>query len=92
MRDGWFDGLPYFLQDLRPDGFLGRQFARLHAQILQLGDDPREWSDDDALYAISLLGADQSGNFIVGEGAFRLWLDQIQRPPECLDDGQMPGA
>lgn len=22
MQDGWFDGLPYFLQDLRPDGFL----------------------------------------------------------------------
>jgi hypothetical protein len=42
MRDGWFDGLPYFLQDLRPDGFLGRQFARIHAQVLQVGDDPRE--------------------------------------------------
>jgi hypothetical protein len=38
MRDGWFDGLPYFLQDLRPDGLLGRRFARTHAQILQLGD------------------------------------------------------
>jgi len=89
MRDGWFDGIPYFLQDLRPDGFLGRQFARVHAPVLQLGDDPRQWSDDDALYAISLLGADQSGNFIVGEGALRLWLDQIQRPPECLDEGQV---
>ena len=89
MRDGWFDGLPYFLQDLRPDGFLGRQFARAHGQVLQLGDDPRQWSDDDVLYAISLLGADQSGNFIVGEAAFRLWLDQIQRPPACLEDAQV---
>jgi hypothetical protein len=89
MRDGWFDGLPYFLQDLRPDGFLGRQFARTHAQILQLGDDPRQWSDDDVLYAISLLGADQSGNFIVGEAAFRLWLDQIQQPPICLEEVQV---
>jgi hypothetical protein len=92
MRDGWFDGLPYFLQDLRPDGFLGRQFARVHAQVLQVGDDPREWSDDDALHAISLLGADQSGNFIVGEGAFRLWLEQVQQPTECLDDGQVHEA
>jgi hypothetical protein len=89
MRDGWFDGLPYFLQDLRPNGFLGRQFARVHAAILQLGDDPRQWSDDDVLYAISLLGADQSGNFIVGESALRLWLDQIQQPPECLDEGRV---
>jgi hypothetical protein len=89
MRDGWFDGLPYFLQDLRPDGFLGRQFARAHGPVLQLGDDPRQWSDDDALYAISLLGADQSGNFIVGEAAFRLWLDQIQQPPARLEEAQV---
>ena len=89
MRDGWFDGLPYFLQDLRPDGFLGRQFARVHAPVLQLGDDPRQWSDDGVLYAISLLGADQSGNFIVGESALRLWLDRIQQPAECLDEGRV---
>jgi hypothetical protein len=92
MRDGWFDGLPYFLQDLRPDGFLGRQFARAHAQVLQLGEDPRQWSDDDVLYAISLLGADHSGNFIVGEGAFRLWLDQVQQPPPCLEETQVSAA
>jgi hypothetical protein len=60
--------------------------------VLQVGDDPREWSDDDALHAISLLGADQSGNFIVGEGAFRLWLEQVQQPTECLDDGQVHEA
>jgi hypothetical protein len=92
MRDGWYDGLPYFLQDLRPDGFLGRQFARVHALTLQLGDDPRRWSDDDVLYAVSLFGADQSGNFIVGESAYRLWLDQIQQTPSCLDSGQLPQA
>jgi len=89
MRDGWFDGVPYFLQDLRPDGFLGRRFARAHAQVLQLGDDPRQWSDDDVLYAISLLGADQSGNFIVGEAAFRLWLDQVQQPAVCVEEAQV---
>lgn len=89
MHDGWFDGLPYFLQDLRPDGFLGRQFARAHGQVLQLGNEPRQWSDDDALYAISLLGTDQSGNFIVGEVALRLWLDQIQQPPACLKEAQV---
>lgn len=92
MHDGWFDGLPYFLQDLRPDGFLGRQFARAHGQVLQLGEDPRQWSDDDAMYALSLLGADQSGNFIVGEVAFRRWLDQIQQPPACLEETQVLDA
>jgi hypothetical protein len=90
MRDGWFEGIPYFLHDLRPDGFLGRQFARTHAQILQLGENPREWSDDDVLYAVSLLGADQSGHFILGEAAFRLWLDQVQQPPAYVDDARAP--
>lgn len=92
MHDGWFDGLPYFLQDLRPDGFLGRQFARAHGQVLQLGEDPGQWSDDDAMYALSLLGADQSGNFIVGEVAFRRWLDQIQQSPACLEETQVLDA
>src|SRR6478752_1023678 len=31
MADGWFDGLPYPLDDMRPQGFLGRSFARQHA-------------------------------------------------------------
>jgi hypothetical protein len=92
MRDGWFEGLPYFLQDLRPDGFLGRQFARMHGQVLQLGDEPRNWSDDDVVYASSLLGSDQSGNFIIGESAYRSWLDQLQQTPEYLDSGQLPQA
>jgi hypothetical protein len=92
MRDGWFDGLPYFLEDLRPDGFLGRQFARMYGQVLLLGEDPRRWSTDDALYAISLLGADQSGSFIVGEAAFRLWLAQMQQPPACLTEAQVLGT
>lgn len=92
MRDGWFEGVPYFLQDLRPDGFLGRRFARAHAQILQLSDDPRQWSDDDALYALSLLGSDQSGDFIIGEGALRLWLNQVERPAACLQEAQVPEA
>lgn len=91
MRDGWFDGLPYFLQDMRPAGFLGRRFARAHARVLQVGDDPRQWSDDDVLYAISLFGADQSGNFVVGEGAFRLWQDQIQHAPACWRSSSAPG-
>ena len=92
MRDGWFDGLPYFVQDMRPEGFLGRQFARTYAPILQLSEDPRLWSDDDALYALSLLGADQSGNLIVGDAACRSWLDKIEEQSECLEESQVLDA
>jgi len=86
MRDGWFEGLPYFLQDMRPQGFLGRRFARDHATLLQLAENPQDWSDDDALYALSLLGSDQSGNFIVGDAAFHHWQAQSESPIAAGDE------
>lgn len=79
MQDGWFEGLPHPLQDMRPQGFLGRHFARHHAALLQVPDNPALWTDDDALHALSLLGVDTPGNLIVGEAACRAWLDQVQR-------------
>ncbi|MDY0746305.1 type II toxin-antitoxin system HipA family toxin YjjJ [Paucibacter sp. R3-3] len=86
MRDGWFEGLPYFLQDMRPQGFLGRRFARDHAALLQLAENPQDWSDDDALYALSLLGSDQSGNFIIGDAAFHHWQAQAEVPITAGDE------
>lgn len=64
------DGLPWFLDDMRPQGFMGRTFAHAHPD-LQLVSDPRHWSDDDALRALALFGDDLPGNLIVGEAAFQ---------------------
>jgi hypothetical protein len=86
MSEGWFEGLPYPLQDMRPQGFLGRHFARHHAALLQVPENPALWTDDDALHALSLLGADTPGNLILGEAACRAWLDQVQ------GHRQAPGA
>jgi hypothetical protein len=66
MRDGWFEGLPYPIADMRPQGYLGRAFARTHAPLLQVPEDPRYWSDDDVLHGLSVIGADLPGNLIVG--------------------------
>ena len=35
-RDGWWGGLPYPLYDMRPQGYLGRQFARAEHAALGL--------------------------------------------------------
>ncbi|PJI95553.1 winged helix-turn-helix DNA-binding protein [Acidovorax sp. 69] len=64
------DGLPWFLDDMRPQGFMGRTFAHAHPE-LQLGHDPRHWSDDDVLRAMTLYGDDLPGNLIMGEAAFQ---------------------
>jgi DNA-binding transcriptional ArsR family regulator len=63
------DGLPWFLDDMRPQGFIGRTFAYAHSE-LQLGADPGKWNDDDVLRAMVLFGEDLPGNLIVGEAAF----------------------
>ncbi len=47
-------GLPWFLDDMRPQGFMGRTFAHAHPE-LQLGSDPRNWNDDDVLRALTCL-------------------------------------
>ena len=62
--------LPWFLDDMRPQGFMGRTFAHAHPE-LQLGSDPRHWNDDDVLRALALFGDDLPGNLIVGEAAFQ---------------------
>ncbi len=72
-RDAWWGGLPYLLQDMRPSGYLGRQFARNLHQPLALPANPHEWSDDDVLWALSQRGADTSGNLIVGDPAYTHW-------------------
>lgn len=71
------DGLPWFIADMRPQGFLGRAFA--HAQPgLRLAQNPEHWSDDDVLKALCQAGDDLPGNLIVGASALDRYL---QSPP-----------
>ncbi len=62
-------GMPWYLQDMRPQGFLGRSFARFHAPILGLPVDPTRWSDDQTLLAFAHTGYDAPGNLLLGEEA-----------------------
>ena len=72
------DGLPWFLNDMRPQGFMGRTFAAAHPG-LQLAGDPRRWNDDDALKAMVMFGDDLPGNLVVGEQAFERYHGLTQR-------------
>jgi hypothetical protein len=72
-RDGWWDGLPYPLYDIRPQGYLGRSFARAEHVRLGVAPDPEAWTDDDIVYALSQAGADTPGNLILGDAAYARW-------------------
>lgn len=63
------DSLPWFLYDMRPQGFLGRGFVQGHP-ALQLPANLAHWSDDHILKALVNAGEDQPGNLVVGASAF----------------------
>jgi len=85
-RDGWWQGFPYPLYDMRPQGYLGRQFARIEHRRLGVPENPEEWSDDDILHALSHAGADVSGNLILGDPACEAFLERKRTSPEPLSE------
>ncbi len=71
-------GMPFWLQDLRPQGFLGRMVPRLHRD-LGLPLNILEWSDDDTLRFVTQRGEDVPGNIILGNESYRRFLGLSQR-------------
>ena len=86
--NGVWDGLPYPLYDMRPQGYLGRIFARQVAQYLDVPTDPERWSDDHIVDVLSRLGADTPGNLIVGDNAYTLWLQSVSTPALAIKKGE----
>lgn len=82
MAEGWFPGLPYPIADMRPQGFLGRHFARHHALDLGVAADPAGWSDDDLAHVLAMTGYDQPGDLILGDVAYRRFLECRKRGGE----------
>ncbi len=83
-RDGWWDGLPYPLHDMRHEGYMGRQFARAEHRHLSVAANPEDWSDEDVAYVLSRHGADMSGSLILGNPAFERWQAGLHAPPEPI--------
>lgn len=61
------DGLPWWLFDMRPQGFLGRAYAARHATALGLPARLSDWSDEHALRALLAHGHDVVGNLLLGD-------------------------
>lgn len=66
-----YPGLPHFLADMQPQGFMGRAFASRVAAELGFPERLVDWNDDAHLLAMALYGEDLSGNLIVGEESLR---------------------
>lgn len=75
----WFDDLPYFLDDLRPNGFLGRLIPKRHPDFTAPSD-IRLWTAEHCLAYWTRFETDGIGNLIVGDEAFRQYLASIAHP------------
>ena len=74
-----FDHLPWFIQDMRPDGFVGRAFAQRLGEELGLPTKLSDWTDNDVLLALSRRGEDHIGNLVLGEESMDRYLRSTQR-------------
>ncbi len=67
-------GLPWFLTDMRPQGFMGRAFVRQHPN-LDLPPQLRHWTENHALTAMTTVGADLPGNLVLGVPAINAFME-----------------
>jgi HipA-like C-terminal domain len=74
---GLTDSLPYFLQDQRPDGFLGRSIPAVYPE-LALPSRVGDWTDDHYLIYLTRRGSDCVGDLIVGAEAFDRYLQGLR--------------
>ena len=83
LESRFHDDLPYFLDGMRPAGFLGRLVPQVHAE-LELPGDVRHWSADQTLRYLSHFGSDLPGSLIVGDAAFKRHLETLRSPPPAI--------
>jgi hypothetical protein len=86
-KSGIYDDLPYFLADLCPQGFLGRQIAEAMAnQNSEFPADPRRWNTSHIGRYLVSNGDDLPGNFKFGEQA----LLRVRRKPIGTSENEYP--
>ena len=86
-KNGLYDSLPYFLFDLAPQGFLGRQIAEeMASQSTDFPNDPRNWTVDHIGRYLVSNGDDLPGNFKFGEQAHL----RVRRKPIAVTPDDYP--
>ena len=82
---GLTHGLPYYLQDQRPAGFLGRAVPQRYPE-LALPQRVVDWSDDHYLRYLTQCGSDAVGDLVLGDRALDEALQLMHRRPAMRED------
>lgn len=67
--NGVYPSIPYFLEELRPSGFVGRQVGRKLAAEWGIAENPRHWGRADLGRYLRERGDDLPGNLVVGDAS-----------------------
>lgn len=81
---GHHRGLPWFISDLRPEGFVGRAFVRELHENLALPPRGNDWNDDHVLLALARRGEDCMGNLVVGKESLERYFERTKYPAPPL--------
>ncbi|MBU2764948.1 type II toxin-antitoxin system HipA family toxin YjjJ [Acidithiobacillus ferrivorans] len=82
---GWmrphYEGIPWFLQDIRPQGYLGRALAQQLFRQPEVISTPlpehiHQWNDDQVLWVITQMGNDLPGHFLIGAASAERFITQ----------------
>lgn len=85
FADGLYPDVPWFLDDLRPQGFLGRAFVRRYAVDLDAPADLNRWQAEDVVTALLRQGNNLPGDLILGDQALETALTNAMfAPPDTL--------
>lgn len=68
--------LPHWIQNMKPEGFMGRALAHRHAERLGLPEKLQLWTERHFLHALSEVGDDVPGNLILGTQATNRYLER----------------
>lgn len=84
FANGVFPGVPWFLDDQRPQGFLGRAFGRRVAADINANPDILLWNVDDIVLALLRHGDDAPGDLVLGETSLQQALQRIIEPADAI--------
>ncbi len=87
---GIYPDVPWFLDDLRPNGFLGRTYAHRVAQQLRVPADLKAWNAEHVIAALLHGGATQSGDLLLGDLAMARAVRELDAPDDEVEWDQRP--
>ena len=79
------EGLPWWLFDMRPQGYLGRAYNQRHGGRLGLPTRLTDWNDGHVLRALLQQGDDLPGNLLLGDAARDVFLNAPAPQPIALE-------